>query len=566
MTPEQLEQLIQEGEMLNLEFKGEEKKAFSDRELVEAVICLANRPGQEPAWLLIGVEDDGRITGARPRHESGRTEPARLSALVAARTRPSLSVSARSIFIRGLEVLALEIPASMTPIGSTDGKYLRRALGGDGRPACLPMHFHEMQSHQADRGMLDYSALAVSGARWSDLDPLEFERFRRSIRERRGRGDESLLELPNEELAKVLGAVEANAEVRAVRVLGLLLFGKQEALTRLLPAHELAFQVHHGADVVVNDFFRWPLLRIIDEIEGRIRARNREQEVMLGMLRIGVPDYSERGLREALANALVHRDYTRLGAVHFQWFDDRIDIGNPGGLPEGVRLDNLLVTQPRPRNPLLADALKRAGLVERTARGIDTIFFEQLRNGRPAPSYAMSDQTSVLVSIPGGQANLDFIRLVAVEGQGGRVLALDELLMLNALWRERVLTTQHAAQLIQKPEVEARTVLHRLVEAGLVEDRGQKLGKTWHLSAAAYRRLGDKAAYVRQLGFEPLQQEQMVLQFAERHGAITRKDTAGLCQISGPQASRLLSKLVAKGLLDRIGERGRGVKYRKCTK
>lgn len=268
----------------------------------------------------------------------------------------------------------------------------------------------------------------------------------------------------------------------------------------------------------------------------------------------------------ALANALVHRDYTRLGAVHFQWFDDRIDIGNPGGLPEGVRLDNLLVTQPRPRNPLLADALKRAGLVERTARGIDTIFFEQLRNGRPAPSYAMSDQTSVLVSIPGGQANLDFIRLVAVEGQGGRVLALDELLMLNALWRERVLTTQHAAQLIQKPEVEARTVLHGLVEAGLVEDRGQKLGKTWHLSAAAYRRLGDKAAYVRQLGFEPLQQEQMVLQFAERHGTITRKDTAGLCQISGPQASRLLSKLVAKGLLDRIGERGRGVKYRKCTK
>jgi ATP-dependent DNA helicase RecG len=44
-----------------------------------------------------------------------------------------------------------------------------------------------------------------------------------------------------------------------------------------------------------------------------------------------------------------------------------------------VRLDNLLVTAPRPRNPLLADAFKRAGVVERTARGIDTIFYEQLR-------------------------------------------------------------------------------------------------------------------------------------------------------------------------------------------
>jgi hypothetical protein len=82
-----------------------------------------------------------------------------------------------------------------------------------------------------------------------------------------------------------------------------------------------------------------------------------------------------------VANALIHRDNTRLGAVHIQWHDDRVEVSNPGGFPEGVRIDNLLVTQRRPRNPLLADAFKRAGLVERTARGIDTIVFEQLRKG-----------------------------------------------------------------------------------------------------------------------------------------------------------------------------------------
>jgi ATP-dependent DNA helicase RecG len=85
----------------------------------------------------------------------------------------------------------------------------------------------------------------------------------------------------------------------------------------------------------------------------------------VGLLRVGVPDYSERALREALANALIHRDYQRLGAVHFQWHPDRIEVSSPGGFPEGVRLDNLLVTAPRPRNPLLADAFKRAGIVER---------------------------------------------------------------------------------------------------------------------------------------------------------------------------------------------------------
>ena len=105
----------------------------------------------------------------------------------------------------------------------------------------------------------------------------------------------------------------------------------------------------------------------------------------VNIFRIGIPDYSEQALREGLANALIHRDYSRLGAVHVQWQEDRIEISNPGGFPEGVRLDNLLVTPPRPRNPSLVDAFKRAGIVERTARGIDTIFFEQLRNGRPAP-------------------------------------------------------------------------------------------------------------------------------------------------------------------------------------
>ena len=243
-----------------------------------------------------------------------------------------------------------------------------------------------MQSLQADRGLLDPSAQVVTAARWEDLDPLEFERFRRSIRERRGRSDESLVDLSDLELAKALGVVEANGSVRAVRLAALLLFGREDVLRRLVPTHELAFQVLRGLDIEVNDFFRWPLLRVMEEVESRIRARNREQELMVGLLRVGVPDYPERALREAVANALIHRDYQRIGAVHFQWHPERIEISNPGGFPEGVRLDNLLVTAPRPRNPLLADACKRAGLVERTARGIDTIFYDQLRNSRLAPS------------------------------------------------------------------------------------------------------------------------------------------------------------------------------------
>jgi len=557
---EDLEALIAAQETLDVEFKGEAKHALSDSELVEAVVCLANRPGTAPGWLLVGVEDDGRVTGARPRH-GDHIDVSRVQSLVAGRTCPALAVAAEVQALGGSPVLVIEVPPAGSPVGTSDGKYLRRALGGDGRPACVPMHFHEMQAQQADRGVLDYSALAVTDARWTDLDPLEFERFRRFVRESQGRGDSSLVELADLELAKALGAVQANHEVSAVRVLGLLLFGREESLRRLLPTHEVAFQVLAGEKVEVNDFFRWPLLRLVEELLARFRARNREEEVLVGMLRVGVPDYPPAAFREGLANALIHRDYTRLGAVHVQWHADRLEIASPGGFPEGVRLDNLLVTQPRPRNLLLADAFKRAGIVERTARGIDTIFHEQLRNGRPAPSYARSNEAGVVLVLPGGKANLAFAQFVAEESQAARPLALDDLLLLNQLWLERRANTGEAAAAIQKPETEARARLQRLVEAGLVESRGERKGRTWLLSAAAYRRLGEPGAYVRQRGFEPLQQAQMVRQYVQKHGSISRAEAAELCQMSSPQAYRLLKSLVEQGVLDPSGKRGRSVRY-----
>ncbi|MGH2586144.1 MAG: ATP-binding protein [Dehalococcoidia bacterium] len=555
MTPERARELIADGETLAVEFKGESRGQIADAEIVQCVVCLANRGSSSPGWLLIGVEDDGTVTGAKPRHETGTTDVRRIEALIANNTRPSLSCQVESIVLDGKPVLVVEVDPLRTPVGTADGRYLRRALGGRGKPECLPFFFHEMQARQADQGFLDYSSLVVPSARWEDLDPLEFQRFRRTVREGRGLSDRSLADLPDVEIAKALGAVEANHDVSAVRVLGLLLFGTEEALRQFLPAHEVAFQVLFGTDVEVNEFFRWPLLRTMDELLVRVQARNREEEILVGALRVGVPNYPPRAIREGIANALIHRDYTRLGAVHVQWHDSRLEISNPGGFPEGVRLDNLLVTPPRPRNPLLADAFKRAGIVERTARGIDTIFEEQLRSGRPAPSYDRSTEAAVVLVLPGGRANLDFVRLVVEQNQTGDPLGLDDLLTLNHLWLERRLTTTHVATLIQKPEAEARAVLERLVEVGLVVSRGERQTRSYHLSASTYRRLGAEAEYVRQRGFEPLQQEQMVLQFVQAHDRITRGQVAELCQMSSLGARALLARMVRRGLLQQRGTR-----------
>lgn len=559
MDHETLLALIANGETLDVEFKGEERTALNDRDLVEAVVCLGNRSGDTPGYLLVGVEDDGRVTGARPRHGK-TTEPDLVSALIAARTRPSQSCIVEVVWVNGLPVLVVQVMPSRTPVGSSDGRYLRRCINAKGQPECLPYHFHEMQASLSARQMQDFSMVTIAGAKWEDLDPLEFERFRKAVRSGRERGDAALADLSDLEMAKALGAVEANGRVTAVRVLGLLLFGTEAALLRHLPSHEVAFQALSGTTVETNEFFRWPLLRTMEALMERFRARNLEQEVHVGMLRIAVPEYPERAFRELVANALVHRDYTRLGAVHVQWHTDRLEVSSPGGFPEGVTLKNLLVTPPRPRNLLLADAFKRAGIVERTARGIDTIFEEQLRNGRPAPIFNRSTSTDVVGVLPGGAANLEFVRLIAEENQEGKPLRLDELLLLNGLWMERRQSTAEASELIQKSEPEARAVLGSLIERGFVEPRGEGKGRTYHLSAAIYRRLGARSAYVHQRGFEPLQQEQMILQFLGSHGKIARRDIAALCKISPAQARTVISKLLKAGKIVQRGSK-RGAFY-----
>ena len=558
MTPEHIKKLIEAGATLDVEFKSEPAEPLSDHELVKAVVCLANRSSNQQGWLLIGVEDNGRISGAHHLHTNTTTLP-RVQALISNHTRPSLSVRAELVDIEGTHILAIEIPTVRQPVCTAKGLYIRRAIGGDGKPSCVPLLFHEMQGLQANRGLLDYSAQRVDGLGMDALEPLEFDRYRRTIRESTG-GDKTLTMLNDLELAKALGAIDNTNGAVTVRLMGLLLFGREEILKDALWIPEVAFQVLSGTAVEVNDLFRWPLLRVMEELEARFRARNREQEILVGMSRIGVPDYSRHAFREGLANALTHRDYTRHDAVHVQWHQDGIEISNPGGLPEGVRPDNILVTQPRPRNLLLADAFNRAGIVDRTGRGIDIIFYEQIRNGRPAPSYKRSTETNVVLVLPGGKANLDFVRLVSEEGHRGQPLPLDSLLILNHLWRERRITTPEAARLMQKPEDDARARLEAMVESGLVEAHGAREVRAWHISAATYRRLGKSGSYIHQRGFDPLQQEQEVLRYAESHGRITRGQAAALCQISPTQATHLLRRLTTRGDLERHGTR-RGTWY-----
>jgi ATP-dependent DNA helicase RecG len=212
----------------------------------------------------------------------------------------------------------------------------------------------------------------------------------------------------------------------------------------------------------------------------------------------------------------------------------------------------------------LADIVKRIGLAERTGRGIDRIYEGMLRYGRPAPDYGMSDAASVVLTLPRSDADVDFLQMILRhEEQTGTAMPIDSLIILSRLRSERRLATGDLVADTQKLEQATRAALETLVEVGLVDAHGAGRGRTYTLSAKVYRRAGQKAAYVRQAGFDPIQQEQMVLAYIDKHGSIKRADVMDLCRITKDQAYKLLSRLKSSDQIAQIGSRKGAVYERK---
>jgi ATP-dependent DNA helicase RecG len=527
----ELKELLRQGETLTVEFKSDLKR-LSDRDLVAAVVALANTEG---GTLLLGVEDDGMVTGVHPEHQ----DITGLAALVANRTNPAVAVKGDVLETGGKHILRIQVPKVRSIVSTSEGLLLHRRLLASGRPEAIPFYPHEFMQRQSSMGLVDPSAIALVSLTVEDLNPLERQRIRESIR--RYGGDTALLPLADEELDGALGLIATVDGIRRPTVAGLLMIGREE--------------------VRANEFFRKPLLQTFEEVELLFKARINEQEIQAGLFRVPIPNYDRRAFREAFINALVHRDYSRLGAVHVRLDDEGLTISSPGGFVEGITLHNLLVAAPRSRNPLLADIVKRIGLAERTGRGIDRIYEGMLRYGRPAPDYAMTDASTVVLILPQADADIGFLEMILHhEEQTGRAMPIDSLIILSCLRHERRLTTADLTADIQKSEQATRNALEKLVEAGLVEAHGTGRGRSFTLSAKVYRHVGQKAAYVRQAGFDPIQQEQMVLAYIDKHGSIKRAEAAELCRISPFQATRLLKRLTDGGKIAPKGK-GKGIVY-----
>lgn len=542
-----LADLIAQGESLQLELK----RDLNDRELYEAVVCMANGQG---GLIVIGVDDDGTVVGARPRHGDA-TDPRRVAAAVQNNTEPPLGVVVDVEALDGQEVILIQVPqADPGPVGTKKGLYVKRVLDTLGQPSCVAITPHELVSLAYVTRGIDYATSPAEGATFEDLDTSQFDRFRRLCAA--SRGETEMTDLSDQDLCSALGLVPRNAPVSLGMVM---LFGSVRALERWVPTAEILFQDSRAASRT-NERLRLPLIHAAEEIQSRLEQRNVVDEVVVGLQRVDVPLISTLTRRESVANALVHRDYSTLGPITVGLSDTDFTVTSPGGFPPGVTVANVL-EQSRPRSLVLADAFKRAGLVERRGKGVNEMFESQLRAGRDAPDYSRSNSDLVSLSVPLGTSDATVVRfLAALQSERQQALSLDQLRMIHEVRTSGAATaTELADQLSMRPAL-VRSVTTSLVEGGILESRGNGRARRFHLAPSFYALSEDKAAYVRVRPLAPMQQEQMVLDYVAAYETITRGQAAELCHTSPRAARALLKRLTDEGKLELRGQR-RGAHY-----
>ena len=167
----------------------------------------------------------------------------------------------------------------------------------------------------------------------------------------------------------------------------------------------------------------------------------------------------------------------------------------------------------------------------------------------------------MVLQLPTVPADVAFRRMVVdIEGQRGAELPIDSLIALGALREFKRLSAEALAQFIQRDATSAKRTLEALTEAGLVEAHGNTRGRSYTLSVSVYSVVSDKAAYTRQVGFGPIQREQMVLSYIRQHGQIKRAEVMNLCRLTEGQAKELLRRLVASKKIELRGA-GRAAMY-----
>ena len=334
----------------------------------------------------------------------------------------------------------------------------------------------------------------------------------------------------------------------------LILLGKEEIIGQYLPQSCIYLEYRNEQGQITFDYrytFSKPYFLAIEDLWSTINLRNGRVPVQEGLYIFDIPYFNKEVIREAINNAVAHRDYRRTSEVVIKQYPQALYIISPGGFPIGVSLKNLLTVSSTPRNRLLADVLAKTGVVERSGQGVDKIFYQSISEGKGAPDYSSSDDFQVQLGLSSIVKDRAFALFITkLQEERSDKLSVQEILFLDAIRDGK------AKEALEK------SVGEKLFNEGLIEKVGKTKRQQWRLSRSYYSFTNKEADYTKNTPPDDQFVHMKIVQYLKFFGKAKMGKFVELFEdhLTRDQVKTIVYKLSASKYLDYTGN-GTGREY-----
>lgn len=352
-------------ETQNIEWKSKWRDDY-----LEWICGFANAQGGR---IYIGRDDNGHIIGLDNTRKLLEDIPNKV------RNAMSIVVDVNRLEEDGKEYIEIVVPPYPVAI-SCKGVYYYRS-GSTMQTLSGP----ELESFILRKRGASWDNMPLPGFTIDDIDDALVQKFK-TLAAKKGRIDESVLSESKADLMEKLRLTNAGHYTNAA----MLLFSKDPDKWQLGSYTKIGF-FETDADLRYQDEIHGSILEQIDKIIEVLHLKFMKAKITYeGIQRIERYFVPDAALREALLNALCHKQYESCTPIQISVYDDRLYIANCGKLPENWTIDSLMSKHAsRPYNPSIANVYYLAGLIESWGRGIEKICQSCEEDGSPLPEYTI---------------------------------------------------------------------------------------------------------------------------------------------------------------------------------
>lgn len=481
-----IEELLEAKEGERIQFK-EAKNRFSFDEAAQCCCALANCGGGK---LVFGITDERprKVVGSRAFDQPERTRKGLIEKL-------KIMVDFQLYDYQDNRILVFDVASR--PIGlpvQVDG--VAWWYEGD---SLVRMSEEIRRRIYAESGF-DFSGSICPTAKLCDLDEAAIELFRDKWVEKSG--NRRIKTLSIEQLLRDCEAITDDGVTYAA----LALFGKRESLGKHLPQAEIIFEYRSSdasGPASQREEFRMGFFACYNRLWELINLRNNKQHYQEGFFVYDIPTFNERVVREAILNAVSHRNYQMGGSVFIRQYQDRLVVESPGGFPTGISLDNILDRQ-LPRNRRIAEILALCGLVERSGQGMNLIYELSIKEAKQLPDFTGTDDSFVSITLSGLILDTKMLSLINQIGNDRmETFSTGDFLAINALYHGQNITEN------------LRPCLKKLEDLGIVEHIGRS---KYVLARNLYAAAGKSGLHTRVIGLDRDTNKELLLKHIRANG------------------------------------------------